>query len=113
MIKGGQRRTVLAILGASLWSAPAPAQSNEEWSLEPLSNPFPCDNVRQSPNGVVFVKPLKITCNGRAVLNPLAGSSYAMSYACDRTSGIVLLDQAAMQKHPNNLLQVITKDCTR
>jgi hypothetical protein len=103
----------LGAFGMSLCGSQSFAQSNEEWSLEPLGNSFPCDTVQQNPNGVVFVKPLKITCNGRAFLNPLAGSSYGVSYACDRTIGVILLDQNAMQKHPNHLMQVIKKDCSR
>jgi hypothetical protein len=89
------------------------AQNIEEWSLEPLTTPFPCDTVRLSATSVIFLKSLKITCNGTLFINPLSGSSYSFSYACDHTTGVILLDEAAMQKHSNHLLQVIRKDCSR
>ena len=102
----------LAAFGISLCYSQSFAQNIEEWSLEPLAGPFPCQTVQLTPNGFVFIKSLKITCNGRQFINPQPGSSYGASYACDHTSGVILLDEAAMQKYPNNLLQVIKKDCS-
>jgi hypothetical protein len=101
----------LAAFGLIIGCSHVYAQSSEEWSLEPRTAPFPCDSVRNTPTGLLFLKPLKIMCNGKAFLTPMAGSSYAVSYACDRTSGIVLLDQVAMRKQENNLLDAIKKDC--
>jgi hypothetical protein len=102
----------LAIFGISLWCSQSSAQSSDEWSLEPLSKPFPCDTAHLTATGFLFVKPLKITSNGRVFLSPIAGSSYPISYACERATGILLLDQSAMQNHPNNLLEVIKRDCS-
>jgi hypothetical protein len=102
-----------AAFGLSLFCLQSLAQNVEEWSLDPITTRFPCDNVRLTTTSFTFVKSMKITCNGKQYLNPQPGSSYAVSYACDRTSGVILLDEAAMQKHPNHLLQVIRRDCSR
>jgi hypothetical protein len=89
------------------------AQNVGEWSLEPLTAPFPCDTIQLNSTGFKFVKTLKITCNGKQFINPVPGSSYSVSYACDHTNGVILLDDNAVRKHPNNLLQVIRNDCAR
>jgi hypothetical protein len=102
----------LTVFGISLWCSRSFGQNSDDWSLEPLTNPFPCDAVRLAPTSITFLKPLRISCNGRQFLNPLPGSTYVASYACDRTSGVILLDEGALQKHPNNLLQIIRKDCS-
>jgi hypothetical protein len=95
----------------NLWCSQSFAQDSDEWSLEPLENPFPCNTVQLTSTSIMFLKPLKISCNGKQFLNPLPGSTYFASYACDHTSGVILLDEGALRRYPNNLLQIIRKDC--
>ena len=100
---------LMLLIGAAFESA---AQGEDAISLDPVSNPFPCDALQLTPTGFTALKDIGVYCRGTRIYSTAAqGGINGGAPACyeNGQSGIVLGD--AMKDTPKNLLTIATAQC--
>jgi hypothetical protein len=100
---------LMLLIGVSFESA---AQAEDAISLDPVSDPFPCDALQLTPTGFTALKDIGVYCRGTRIYSTTAkGGINGGAPACyeNGQSGIVL--GGAMKDNPKNLLTIARAKC--